>query len=395
MRRPRTDSGETMRSDGARKPARTRLEFVAIGLDHTTAGIDVRERVAFTDAEIPAALQRLTDPATRLLGQAAILSTCNRVELYGVSRSRPSRRRLASFLARYHGLDPIRLASTLYVYSDDRVAHHLAATAAGMHSLVLGEAQILGQVRKARDHAVAAGTAGVELRRMFEWAIATGRRVRSQTAIGRGAASVSYASVELARRRLGTLGESTALLIGSGDTIALAAEQLVKRGAEQLLVLGRAAARAERLAASSGGRAITADRLGEALVRSDLVISATGAPQPVLSRDHLSHALACRCADAAPLLVIDLSVPRDVDPAAAKLPGVELYTIDDLRGDVERTLMQRRAELPEAYRVLEGERARFTRWLRRREMASLAPTPPLAALCPSGRPASWAPGHLA
>jgi glutamyl-tRNA reductase len=305
-----------------------------------------------------------------LLDQAAILSTCNRVELYGVARSRPAERDLASFLARYHGLELSEVASRLYVYRDDQVAHRLAATAAGIHSLVLGEAQILGQIRRALEHAVAAGTAGAELRRLFESAVAAGRRVRSHTAIGRGAASVPYASVEFARERLGTLSRSTVLLVGTGNTSELVAKQLVRRGAKQLLVLGRAPSGATRLADSYGGHAIAPDRLDEALVQSDVVISATGTPQPILCRDQLQRALERRGVSSAPLLLIDLSVPRDVDPAAAELSGLEVHTIDDLRDIAERALEQRRAELPDAYAILGSEVARFTDWLRRRETAA-------------------------
>lgn len=361
----RPASGTTVRIDERRSP---RLEFVVIGLDHATAGIELRERLAFTDAEIPAALKQLTDPAERLLGQAAILSTCNRVEVYGVARSRPSHDELAAFLARFHEVDPGELVGAIYVHRGDDVAHHLAATAAGLHSLVLGEAQIQGQVRSALEYALAAGTAGPELRRMFESAIAAGRRVRSHTAIGRGVASAPHLSVEFARGRLGTLGRSTALLIGAGSTAELAAKQLVKRGVGQLLILGRDPARAERLAQRYGGRVIGGDRLIEALAQCDLVISSTSAPHPILSLAQLEQALARGGrTDSRPLLLLDLAVPRDVEPAVATLPGVEVHTIDDLRGAVERTLAQRRAELPAAYSVLRAEVARFGQWLSRRE----------------------------
>ena len=349
----------------------SRSELVALGVDHTTAGIEVRERLAFAEAEVHAALRRLTDPGTGLLDQAAILSTCNRVEIYGVSRSRPSQCRLASFLARSHGLGTSQVANIVYVYRDDQVARHLAATAAGMNSLVLGEAQIQGQVRKALEHALTAESAGAELRRLFESAIAAGRRVRSRTAIGRGATSVPYAGVEFARRRLGTLSESTVLLIGTGDMAQLAAKQLVKRGAHDLLVLGRDPSRAQRLALSYGGQAVTPDRLGDALVECDVVITATSSPRPSVHRDQLRCAVAGRRPSRVPLLLIDLSVPRGVDPAATGLSGVEVHTIDDLRGAVERALMQRRAELPQAHAILRGEVARFTDWLSRREAVSV------------------------
>jgi glutamyl-tRNA reductase len=347
------------------------LALVAVGLDHAIAGIDLRERLAFSAAEIPLALARLTDPENGLLDQAAILSTCNRVELYGVARSQLDARRLASFLAGYHGCDLEKVASMLYVYRDDRVARHLGATAAGMNSLVLGETQIQGQIRKALDQALAAGTAGPELRRLFESAISAGRRVRSGTAIGGGATSISYASVELARRRLGTLSQATVLLIGTGDAAELAAKQLVKRGVKELLVFGRTPSRTKRFALSCGGRAVGEDGLDDALAQSAVVISATGAPEPILDRDQIRRAVAGRGEDCVPLLLIDLAVPRDVDPAVAELSGVEIRTIDDLRSVVERARLRRRAELPQAFAILGGEVARFTDWLRRRDAMSV------------------------
>jgi glutamyl-tRNA reductase len=361
-------------------------QFVVIGVDHTTAGIELRERLAFAHAEIPPLLQRLTDPDRSLLDQAAILSTCNRVELYGIARSRPAERRLASSLVRSRGLDTSEIGSALYVHRGDGVAHRLAATAAGMHSLVLGEAQIQGQIRTALELALTAGTAGPELRRLFESAIATGRRVRAGTAIGRGTASIPHAGVEYACSRLGTLSNATVLLIGAGTVCELAARQLVKRGTRQLLVLGRDPSRAVELATSYGGHAVTSDRVEEAVARCDVVISATGAGHPVLHRDQLRRAVARGGVGSVPLLIFDLSVPRDVDPAAAALPGVEVHTIDDLRRIVERTLDTRRAELPEAQAILGREVLRFADWLRRRQAAARAggrdaprsPTPILA-----------------
>jgi glutamyl-tRNA reductase len=337
--------------------------LVAVGLDHTTADIAVRERVAFGAADIPPALERLAGPAGGPLEQAAILSTCNRVELYGVARSRLGFDELAALLVQHHGLDPRELVGALYVRRGDEVAHHLAATAAGMHSAVLGETQIQGQVRAALEHALAAGTAGPELRRLFESAIAAGRRVRSRTRLGRGIASVPQAGVEFARRRLGTLEGTTALLIGAGRVAELAARQLAKRGVGELLVLGRDPARAERLAARHGGHAVTRDRLAAALARTDLVISATGAPGAVVHPADLADR------GAAPLLLIDLALPRDIDPAVALLTGVDVFTLDDLRALVEGTLRQRRAELPAAHAVIRAEVTRFTTWLGRREPA--------------------------
>jgi len=341
------------------------LHLVAVGLDHTTAGVELRERLAFSAAEIPAALRRLTDPADPLVEQAAILSTCNRVELYGAARSRGAADALASFLAG-RGLHGSELASALRVQRGDEVLRHLAATAAGMHSLVLGEAQIQGQVRTALEQAMAAGTAGPELRRMFEAAISAGRRVRADTGLGRGLTSVPHASVEFARRRLGTLRHSTVLLIGAGRVGELAAGQIARHGARGLLVVGRDVARAERLARRHGGRAVVSDRLGDAVAAADVVISSTGAPRPVVERRHVERAAARRSADAPPLLLIDLAVPRDIDPAVGGLRGVELHTLDDLRPVVDRALAQRHDHLPAAHAIVRAEAARFTRWLTRR-----------------------------
>jgi glutamyl-tRNA reductase len=303
-----------------------------------------------------------------MLEQAAILSTCNRVELYGVARSRPRQEDLAEFLAGYHRLEPDELSAAAYLHRGEEVVHHLAETAAGLHSLVLGETQIQGQVRAALKLALCAGTAGPELRRLFDSAIAAGRRVRANSAVGRGIGSVPHASVEFARRRRGTLRGSTVLLIGAGNTAQLAAQQLIKREPGRLLVLGRDQARARRLADQSGAHLITADGLGEALLQADVVISSTDAPHPILSRVQLERVVARRAGTrSGALLLIDLAVPRDVDPSAAGLPGVELHTLDDLRAVVEEVLAERRADLPAAYAVLRTEVTRFTEWLRRRE----------------------------
>jgi glutamyl-tRNA reductase len=344
---------------------------VAVGLDYRTAPIELRERVAFDRSDIPAALAQLTEPTDPLLEQAAILSTCNRVEVYGITRSPRSLEELTSFLALHRGLELCELRGSVYVHRDAEVAHHLAATSAGMHSLVLGEAQIQGQVRRALDCAIAAGTAGPELRRLFESAISAGRQVRSRTALGCGVASVSQASIELACQRLGRLSQSRVLLIGVGTTGELAAKHLIKHNPHQLLVVGRSRVRATRLAARYGGRTVPSDQLGEALARSDLVISSTGAPYTIVHRHQVEHALAHRCgANSHPLVLIDLAAPRDIEATAAELAGVELYTIDDLRPVVEQTLTRRSAELPAAYSLVRAEVARFTSWLTSREAAA-------------------------
>jgi glutamyl-tRNA reductase len=349
-----------------------RLDLVAVGLDHTSAGVELRERVAFADAEIPAALEQLIAGPGAPLEQAAILSTCNRVELYGVARARQATDGLAAFLAGWHGLEPRELGGTLSCRRGEDVARHIASTAAGLHSLVLGEAQIQGQVRAALAHALAAGSAGPELRRLFESAIAAGKRVRARTGIGRGIASVPHAGVELARRRRGTLRDAVVLLIGAGATAELAAKQLARHGVRELIVLGRDAARAERFAQRHGGHLVRAHELGDVLARAHVAITAAGGQRLVVHRSQLEGALARRGVDAPPLVLIDLAVPRDVDPAVTRLPGVELHTIDDLRRIAERTLAERATHLPAARAIVDAEVARFAGWLDRR--ATMAAT---------------------
>jgi glutamyl-tRNA reductase len=347
----------------------SRPRFVAIGVDHTTADVDSRARLAFSKAEIPVALQQLTDPDKSLLEQAAILSTCNRVEIYGVTRSPTAESELPIFLARYHDLHLPDVARTLSLYRDNQVAHRLAATAAGIHSMVLGEAQILGQVRTALELSSVAGTAGTELRRLFEWAIAAGRRVRSETGIGHGGASVPSASVELARLHVGYLETSVVLIMGTGELAQLTAKRLVRSGAKRLLFVGRSHSSAARLAATYGGRSLTLDRLDEALTCADVAISAARASQPILHLEQLRRALLHRHPGSATLLLIDLGVPRNVDPAVSQLADVEIHTIDDVSRSVERAVGQRAAELPAAEAILRREVARFAGWLHRREAA--------------------------
>ena len=345
-----------------------------MGLDHTTAPLELRERLAFTATDIPAALRGLVgkhaaDAAP--FEQAAIVSTCNRVEIYGVTRSRVGSDEIARFLSRHHGVEPSRVDDALYTHRGDEVAHHLAATTAGMHSLVVGEVQIQGQVRNALELAAAAGTVGPELRRLFEAAITAGRRVRARTAIGRGIASVPHAGVELVRQRLGTLEGATVLLVGAGMVSELAAKHLMARGAAELLVVGRDAARARGLAERHGGRALASGQLDDGLALADVVISSTGAPRPVLHRAQVERALTGRHPGRGPrMLLIDLAVPRDVDPGVIGLPGVDVYAIDDLEQVVGQTILRRSAELPAAHAIVRGEVTRFTRWLSSRQASA-------------------------
>lgn len=351
------------------------MNLFLAGLDHTTAPVEIRERLAFSTTDIPAALMRLTMPRggrPPLLNEAIILSTCNRVEVYGVAADEGTAQALTSFLAEFHGIDEKHFVHALFFYSGDTVARHLCATASGLRSLVLGEAQIQGQVRTAYEHAQVAGSVGPVLHRLFQHALTAGKRARSETSLGQGAASVSQAGVELARHRLGELKGRNVLLVGSGEVSELAAQNLRANGADRLMVINRTVARARELADRYGGEAYSFEDMPDVMARADIVISSTAAPVPIIYRQHIADALAAKAharivGSGGPpptMLLIDLAVPRDVAPEVASLPGVHVCTVDDLQEVVRNTLDQRANEAEAAERCADEEVEAFLGWLR-------------------------------
>lgn len=354
------------------------MKLLLAGLDHTTAPVEIRERLAFSTTDISAALTRLTGKsgdAPPLLAEAAILSTCNRVEIYGVSHAGGTAQNLVNFLAEFHGLEEREFAHTLYFYSGEDVARHLCATASGLRSLVLGEAQIQGQVRTSYEQAQAAGTVGPVLHRLFQHALVAGKRARSETALGQGAASISQAGVELARQRLGELKGRAVLLVGGGEVSELAAQNLLANGADRLMIVNRTTARARELAERYGATAYGLEDLPVVLPRADIVISSTAAPVPIIYREHVSDALAvktlsCAVNGAAPcpeMLLIDLAVPRDIHPDVASVPGAYVYTVDDLQDVVRATLGQRAQAARRAEEIILEEMRAFQAWVRTQE----------------------------
>lgn len=361
------------------------MNLFLAGLDHTTAPVEIREQLAFNPTDLPAALLRLTNRRSArppLFTEAVILSTCNRVEVYGVAADEGTAYNLVAFLADFHGLNEHDFVHTLFFYQGEDVAQHLCSTASGLRSLVLGEAQIQGQVRHAYELAGKAGTLGPVLHRLFQHALGAGKRVRSETNLGQGAASVSQAGVELARRRLGELEGRTVLLVGSGEVSELAAQNLLANGADRLMVVNRTLAHAEELAHRYGAQAFGFEDLPHALARADIVISSTAAPVPILYRQHIADALAAKqqtlslggngqsngnghCPPA--MLLIDLAVPRDIATDVATLPGVHVYTVDDLHEVVRATLDQRSTVASIAGAIVDQEVTQFLAWLRTQE----------------------------
>jgi glutamyl-tRNA reductase len=342
-------------------------ELFVVGVSWRTASVAVRERVAFRDEEIPRALGDLLGSPD--IDEAVILSTCNRVEIYGsTSPGAPGSRAMAaaaearSFLARSRGVAAEGLASHLYERVDLDAIRHLFRVASALDSMVVGESQILGQLKDAYGAAARAQATGAILGRSMEKAFQVAKRVRSETGISRGAANVSSVAVELARHVFGDLVGKTILVVGAGKMSALAARHLRVAGATSILVTNRSAERAEELAAEVEGSARPWDDLPHLLAESDVVLSSTGATEPILVPRLLKSAMKARRWRR--LVVVDIAVPRDADPAIAKLDGVFLFDIDDLERVVAENLKERRKEADAAMAIVELEVAELKRWMR-------------------------------
>ncbi len=339
-----------------------------VGVNHRTAPVEEREKVAFSPEELPDALTRLH----RDLKGAVVLSTCNRTELYATTDGEPSQlERLEGALTDCKGtqLSP----GLTYFLTHDEAVRHLFRVAAGIDSMVLGESQILGQVRDAMSAATRAGTLNGVLSRLCHCAIAVGKRARSQTDIGRFAVSVSSAAVILARQTAGTLEGKTVLVISAGSTGELAAHSLAESGAARVLVTNRTPQRAAALARKIGGQTVPFSHLPRALAESDIVISGTGASGFVLGPDLIGPAVADR--NGKDLLLLDVAVPRDIDPAVRDLPGVRLFDIDDIEATSRANLRGRRREVLRVDAHVEDEVDDFLSWWR-----SLDVVPVISAL---------------
>jgi glutamyl-tRNA reductase len=294
------------------------------------------------------------------------------VELYGVASDNSTAQSLATFLAEFHGLEERHFIHTLFFLSGEDVAHHLCATSSGLRSLVLGEAQIQGQVRTAFELAQQAGSDGPVLHRLFQHALTAGKRVRHETALGQGAASVSQAGVELVRQRLGELKGRSVLLVGGGEVSELAVQNLLANGADRLMIVNRTIARGHELARRYGAEALGFEDLPHALARADIVISSTSAPVPIIYRQHVADAMQAKALahpdDGPPsMLLIDLAVPRDISADVALLDGVHVCTVDDLHEVVRHTL-DHRAEVAEvAEAIARAEVEAFIGWMRGQE----------------------------
>ena len=339
------------------------MNLFLIGASHHSAPVDLRERIDFSRRGVPEALAVLSE----ILGVAevAILSTCNRSEIYAMCED-PVREggALASFMSSYHDVQESELGPHLYGRQGSDAARHLFRIAAGLDSLVVGEPQILGQVKDAYTVASRHGYTGASLNRLFHWSFGVGKRIRSETGIGEGAVSVSYAAISLAKKIFGDLDGLKALLIGAGEMAELTATHLQSQSVGSIRVASRTPSHAAMLAAKVDGEPVPWEEITGHLATADVVVTATGSASPIVTRGHVDTAMRPR--RDRPLFIIDIGLPRDVDPTAADIEQVFLYNIDDLRTIVRENLARRQSQLDRAEQMVHEEVDRFMVWLQSR-----------------------------
>ncbi len=329
------------------------MTLTIIGVNHKTAPIEVRERIAISREDLPETTRALA--AVPGVAECMIVSTCNRVEILATVES-PSPG-LTAFLHRYFSLDPELLAPHLYEHRDQEAVRHLFRVAASLDSMVVGEPQILGQVKEAFAVARASGTVGGQLEHLLQAAFAAAKKVRTETEIGSNSVSIASVAVELARKIFGSLQGRTVFLVGAGKMSELAARHLVQQGAGAILVTNRTQERARRMAENFQGQVIPFEQLYETASQADIVISSTGAPHPIFRREHGQAFLHRR--RNRPMFFIDIAVPRDVDPEMGRLEGIFVYDIDDLQQVAAAHMAERSREATDAEALIEGEVTRF------------------------------------
>lgn len=342
------------------------MHILSIGLNHISAPLHLRERINFDEEQVRAALARLScGHVSDNLAEMVILSTCNRIELYAVS-NQENFTELETFLSEARGVDGGEFAKHIYHHEDLDAVDHLFHVAAGLDSLVVGEPQILGQVTRALELARGQNTAGPILNRFFQSAIHAGKRARTETSISRNPASVSSLAASLSQRVVHHIAEAQIVILGAGEMAELAVEALRKRGANRITVVNRTLERSHALARRWGAQTATFEDLKTTLASADILISSTGAPHTIISRQMVKDAMAQRAER--PLVLIDIAVPRDIDSDAAEIPHVRLYDMDGLNTQLETSLAERVAEVPQVKTILEQEISEFAEYLKSLDM---------------------------
>jgi glutamyl-tRNA reductase len=348
------------------------VHLIVVGLNYRTAPVEVRERFALSERELPLALQALKQTTGILEG--VIVATCNRTELYAVvDRQQLCGHYIRAFMEQWFKISRKEFNAHLYMYEDDRVVEHLFRVTTGLDSMIIGETQILGQVRDAFLISQEQKATGTLFNRLFKQAVTVAKRAHSETSIGENAVSVSYAAVELGKRIFGRFDDKKIMIVGAGKMSELTAQHLHSNGAKEVFVVNRTLEKAQELAEKFLGSAMALDEAIDRLKDTDIVISSTGAEKFVLTRKHIEAAMAGR--KKKPLFLIDIAVPRDIEPSCSDIPNVFLYDIDDLEGIVETNLAKRRKEAAIIEDMIADEQEAYRQWY-----ATLGVSPVIRAL---------------
>ncbi len=341
------------------------MELVLVGLNHETAPVTLRERVSFDSETLGEVLPGLEE--LPFMDEVTVLSTCNRTEILGTAlHTEQAMMGLTEFLAGKAGMELLDIQPHLYTFSGLAVAEHLFRVASGLESMVLGEPQIAGQVKDAFDRSIEMGTARTGLMNLYRHTLQTVKQVRNDTDISKSAVSVSYVAVELARKVFKELDKRRALLVGAGEMCELAATHLRERGVQCVDVVNRTLSKAASLASRFDGDPFPLDRLDEALLHTDIVLSSTGAKEPVITRDMVRQLMKKR--KSGPLLLIDIAVPRDIEPECGDLDGVFLFDIDDLQKVIAANMEKRKKEAERAGELIRKRVKEYDKWCRMQEV---------------------------
>jgi len=340
------------------------VTLLAFGINHKTAPVDIRGKVAFVPEKLCTALQELTRQTP--ITEAAIVSTCNRTELYCGGLEDGDLQTLIDWFSHYHHLTAEDVKPYIYTHTDSAAVQHILRVASGLDSLVLGEPQILGQIKDAYSVANDAGTLGQQLNRLFQHTFAVAKKVRTDTAIGASAVSVAFAAVSLSKQIFSNLSEHTALLIGAGETIELVARHLSEQKVHKMIVANRTVERAEILARQFNAEAIALAEMPDRLVDADIVISSTASQLPILGKGAVERALKKR--KHRPMFMVDIAVPRDIEPEVGEFNDVYLYTVDDLQNVIEENMKSRQEAAEQAEEIIQLQTQHFMGWLRSRHV---------------------------
>lgn len=334
------------------------MRLLAVGINHKTAPIEIRERVAFAPDRLPEALHDLR--ARSRVQEAAILSTCNRTELVCCVKNTTADE-IVTWLGDYHQLRTDQVTPYIYLHPEQNAVRHILRVASGLDSMILGEPQILGQIKSAYATAMQAGTVGTLLGRLFQHTFSVAKQVRTDTAIGSSPVSVAFAAVSLAKQIFDDLPQRTVMLIGAGETVELAARHLHENGIGRIIIANRTVEKAHALASNFNGYAIELSEIPAHLAEADIVISSTASPLPILGKGAVERAIKAR--KHRPMLMVDIAVPRDIEPEVGELSDIYLYTVDDLQEIIQEGLKSRQEAAKQAEEIIDTQVIRFMGWM--------------------------------